>query len=175
MRTVSFSLVFSLSLYCFLFLLSVSKVFSRIHSRFDSDRKVEKFFYSMYSIIKTQKGYDAILFEENMYRKQHTNRNGSTRWVCTNRSCACSLTIRNNTIEKKRGIHKHDKLERSLSVINTINDIREKVSENFKVPVSQIYNEAVANYVSKFKFAYSDIAVNQYVNIHYLATAKWYS
>lgn len=103
---------------------------------------------SMYTIIQTQKGYKAILFRQNLYRQQKVNQSGSVRWVCTNRKCSSSITIYNEKIKAIRGFHNHTNIDRSPSIIKAVQNIREKVTQNLTKPITQIYNETVANYVN---------------------------
>ncbi|CAF4682424.1 unnamed protein product [Didymodactylos carnosus] len=42
---------------------------------------------------QSQKGASAILFKENLFRRQRINKNGSERWVCTVSSCASSIRV----------------------------------------------------------------------------------
>ena len=104
----------------------------------------------MYSIINTQKGSKAILFQQNFYRLQKHNKNGTCRWVCTNRLCSCSITMNEKKIQAIRGIHSHDNVQRSLSVIQTVQEIRQEVQNDLNKPIPQIYYQMVADYVNKY-------------------------
>src|SRR5690348_15139503 len=98
----------------------------------------------MYSTVQTQKGYKAIRFNDHIYRFQKSNKNGSTRWICTNRRCSASLTMKNDIIDVVRGTHNHNSIERSISIIKVIDEIRNEVCSNTSKPIPQIYNEHVS-------------------------------
>jgi hypothetical protein len=102
----------------------------------------------MFSVVETQKGSKAIHFQENFYRLQKSNKNGSTRWICTNRTCSSSLTIKNEIILVARGIHNHSNLKRSIPIMKTVREIRQEVCDNVSKPIGQIYNDHVAKYVN---------------------------
>ncbi|CAF2073333.1 unnamed protein product [Rotaria magnacalcarata] len=100
----------------------------------------------MYSLIRTQKGPTAIYFENNFYRLQKQNKNGTKRWVCTNRSCSCSLLIKDERLQIVRGQHNHTNEKPSLSIIQTIDNLRQTVCSNVSKPITQIYNEILSTY-----------------------------
>ncbi|CAF1380158.1 unnamed protein product [Adineta ricciae] len=100
----------------------------------------------MYSIVDSQKGSKVIRFQDNLYRLQKHNKNGSIRWICTNRYCSSSITIRNQTIENQRGQHNHDKVKRSASIMNAFKHMRQEVRNDVGKPVTQIYTEFVSEY-----------------------------
>ena len=109
----------------------------------------------MFSMVTTQKGFKAIHFQENFYRIQKKNKNGTDRWVCTNRLCSSSIIIKNGTIQIVKGRHNHNNVKRSTSIVKIIHTIRQEVCENPSKPVSQIYNEAISTYVCViFVFAF---------------------
>ena len=62
----------------------------------------------MYSVAFTQKGSQAIHFADNFYRLQKSNKNGTIRWICTNRQCSAPLTMKTDIIEVVRGTHNHN-------------------------------------------------------------------
>ena len=95
------------------------------------------------SIVETQRRYKAIHFQKNIYRLQKINKNGTTRWICTNRKCSSSLIIKNESILSARGIHNHSSVKRSIPVMKTIRKIRQEVCENVSKPIGQIYNDHV--------------------------------
>lgn len=101
----------------------------------------------MYSIITTQKGSKAIYFENNLYRLQKKNKNGTHRWVCTNRSCSCCLIIKDETLQLIKGKHSHTTQKLSLSVIQAVHEMRQKVCHDPSKAITQIYNEVVSTYV----------------------------
>jgi hypothetical protein len=103
----------------------------------------------MYSFIESQKGSKGLLYENNLYRLQKNNKNGTSRWVCTNRKCSSSLTLKKEKIYKVRGIHKHNNVRTSLSITNVVKEIREEVCINVSKPITQIYNETVSQYVNR--------------------------
>ena len=121
----------------------------------------------MYSIVETQKGSKAIHFQQNLYRLQKTNKNGTASWVCTNRRCSSSLTINDEKIQKIRGKHNHSSIKRSLSILDMVNGIRQEVSENLSTPITQIYNQAVSEYVEK-------TTCDSFSSLISLETEKWY-
>ncbi|CAF1532648.1 unnamed protein product, partial [Rotaria magnacalcarata] len=94
----------------------------------------------------TQKGPTAIYFENNFYRLQKQNKNGTKRWVCTNRSCSCSLLIKDERLQIVRGQHNHTNEKPSLSIIQTIDNLRQTVCSNVSKPITQIYNEILSTY-----------------------------
>lgn len=106
----------------------------------------------MYSVVQTQKGFKAIDFQENFYRLQKSNKNGTTRWICTKRQCSSSLTIKNETIQVVRGTHNHDNLKRSAPIMKVVGEIRQEVCNNVCKPITQIYNEHVSQYVNTIFF-----------------------
>ncbi len=101
----------------------------------------------MYSIVDSQKGSKVIHFQDNFYRLQKNNKNGTTRWVCTNRLCSSSITIKNEIIQKIKGQHNHNKIKHSVSVIKVIKEMRHEASHNISKPITQIYSEFVSEYV----------------------------
>ncbi|CAF1001687.1 unnamed protein product [Adineta ricciae] len=101
---------------------------------------------NMYSIVDSQKGSKVIRFQDNFYRLQKYNKNGSVRWICTNRYCSSSITIRNEKIENQRGQHNHNKVQRSASIMKTFKDMRQEVRNDVGKPVTQIYTEFVSAY-----------------------------
>jgi hypothetical protein len=109
----------------------------------------------MYSVVQTQKGFKAIHFQENFYRLQKSNKNGTTRWICTKRQCSSSLTIKNETIQVVRGTHNHGNLKRSVPIMKVVDEIRHAVCNNVSKPIAQIYNEHVSQYVNTFFFLFS--------------------
>jgi len=57
----------------------------------------------------TQKGERAISYNNYLYRLKRENLNGSFVYVCTIKSCTCSITVKNDTILKCKGTsHNHD-------------------------------------------------------------------
>lgn len=107
----------------------------------------------MYSFVSTQKGSKAIRFDDNFYRLQKSNKNGTTRWICTNRLCSASLTINNEIIQVVRGTHNHNSIQRSIPIVKIIDDIRNEVCDNISKPIPQIYNDRVSQYVRRFPFS----------------------
>ena len=103
----------------------------------------------MYSVVDSQKGSNVIHFQDNLYRLQKCNKNGSTRWVCTNRYCSSSITIRNEIIQNQRGQHNHNNVKRSVSIIKAVKDMRHEIRNNISKPVTQIYSEFVSEYVNR--------------------------
>lgn len=104
----------------------------------------------MHCIVSTQKGSKAVRFNDNFYRLQKTNKNGTTRWICTNRQCSASLTMNNDIIEAVRGTHDHNNMKRSISITQVIDEMRSEVCENLSKPITHIYNDHVAEYVKEF-------------------------
>lgn len=104
----------------------------------------------MYSIVSTQKDSKAVRFNDNFYRLQKTNKNGTTRWICTNRRCSASLTMNDDIIEAVRGTHNHNQMKRSISISKVIDEMRSEVCENLSKPITQIYNDHVSQYVKTF-------------------------
>ncbi|CAF4229260.1 unnamed protein product, partial [Rotaria sp. Silwood2] len=100
----------------------------------------------MYSVVDSQKGSNSIHFQDNLYRLQKCNKNGSTRWVCTNRYCSSSITIRNEIIQSQRGKHNHTNVKRSVSIIKAVKAMRQEVRNNISKPVTQIYSEFLSEY-----------------------------
>jgi len=121
----------------------------------------------MYSLVETQKGSTAIYFQGNFYRLQKKNKNCTTRWICTNRKCSSSLTMKNEIIEVIRGKHNHSNVKRSIAIIETVKQIRHGVCDNLSKPVTQIYNEFVSDYVDIFFYRIDSFII-------YLETSKWY-
>ncbi|CAF4013728.1 unnamed protein product, partial [Rotaria magnacalcarata] len=100
----------------------------------------------MYSIVKTQKGSTTIYYQQNYFRLQKTNKNGSNRWVCTNRQCSSSLILKKGLLQKVRGSHSHSNIKHSLPIIKKIAEIRQEVCNSPSKPIPQIYNDAVSQY-----------------------------
>ncbi|CAF3448019.1 unnamed protein product [Rotaria sp. Silwood2] len=96
--------------------------------------------------VTTQKGSRAIYFRQNFYRLQKRNKNDPERWMCTNRHCSSSLITKNKTIQSVRGTHNHGNVKRSLSIIKTVDKIRQEVCDSPSKPITQIYNDAVSTY-----------------------------
>ena len=101
----------------------------------------------MYSVVESQKGSNVIRFQDNFYRLQKCNKNGSVRWVCTNRYCSSSITIRNEMVENQGGQHNHSNVKRSASILKAFKKMRQGVRNDVGKPVTQIYTEFVSEYV----------------------------
>ncbi|CAF2141488.1 unnamed protein product, partial [Rotaria magnacalcarata] len=100
----------------------------------------------MYSIVTTQQGSKAIYFDNNLYRLRKRNKNGTGRWVCTNRLCSCCLIIEDENLQFTRGDHNHESQKISLSIIQVVHQIRRKVCNDLLKPITQIYKESVSTY-----------------------------
>ena len=106
----------------------------------------------MYSFVSTHKGSKTIRFNDNYYRLQKTNKNGTARWICMNRRCSASFTMNNEIIEAVRGTHNHNSIQRSMTIVKVIDEIRNEVCENVSKPIPQIYNDRISQYVKKLIF-----------------------
>ncbi|CAM4815341.1 unnamed protein product, partial [Rotaria magnacalcarata] len=100
----------------------------------------------MYSIVTTQQGSKAIYFDNNLYRLRKRNKNGTGRWVCTNRLYSCCLIIEDENLQFTRGEHNHESQKISLSIIQVVHQIRRKVCNDLLKPITQIYKESVSTY-----------------------------
>ena len=57
----------------------------------------------------TQKGEKAVLHNKYLYSLKRQNKNGSSIYSCTSKSCYCSIVLKNNLIIKTNGeTHNHD-------------------------------------------------------------------
>ncbi|CAF4475878.1 unnamed protein product [Didymodactylos carnosus] len=90
---------------------------------------------------KTQRGETAILYNNYLYHLKRVNQNGSSLYVCTFKSCYCTITLKNDAITKSTATsHNHDpKLPDNVQIVLT--GLKRRVLTDADKPIPKIYDE----------------------------------
>ena len=96
----------------------------------------------------TERGENAILYNNHLYGLRRENKNGSFVYICTFKSCSRTITLKDNTIVKSNGSdHNHGpKLPENVQVV--LCGLKRRVLTDSDQPVGKTYEEEVKKFVS---------------------------
>jgi len=96
----------------------------------------------------TQKGEKAVLHNKYLYSLKRQNKNGSSIYSCTSKSCYCSIVLKNNLIIKTNGeTHNHDP-KLAENVQTAFSRLKRRMLDDVDQPVTKVYEEEVKRFVS---------------------------
>ena len=96
----------------------------------------------------SQRGEEAILYNNYLYRLKRKNQDGSAIYICTFKWCSRTVTLKNNAIIKSNcDKHNHDpKLPENVQGV--LCGLKRRILTDIDQPIIQIYEEEVKKFVS---------------------------
>ena len=96
----------------------------------------------------TEKGGKAILYNNYLYHLKRENKNGSSIYVCTFKSCSRAITFKNNSIIKSNGPNHNHAPKLPENVQTVLSGLKRRILTDIDQPITKIYEDEVKKFVS---------------------------